>query len=492
MIYGKHRRFEVIPGLIVWATLITALVLSFVAPVIAIAFIIIFDLYWMYRVLYFIIYVLRAWRKFAKVRKTDWLPKLKREVADWDSYYHVVFLPMVKEPLRIVDATIRNLANSRFPNDRMIVVLAGEARTHEHFASVSRLIKKKYGSTFADLIMTEHPANLADEIPGKGSNLHFAGPVVEAKLRERRIPLERVITSSLDVDTIVHPDYFAYLTHMYATVPNPTRASYQPVVVYNNNIWESPWWVRISAFGTTFWLFGELARPERMWTFSSHSMPFKMLADVGYWEKDIVSEDSRIFLQGVRRYKGDYRVEPLYLPVSMDAVTGKNVWSSIKALYKQQRRWAWGVEHFPYLMVNVIPDRSIPLGVRLRLIWNHIEGMFTWATAPVLIFILGWLPMQIAKNHPNVLVHNAPFTLKWLMMVAALGIVFSGIVSLSLLPRRPKRVSKWNWLVMIGQWLLLPITFIIFGAFPSIDAQTRMMLGRYLGFNVTKKIRDAV
>ena len=231
MIYGKHRRFEVIPGLIVWATLITALVLSFVAPVIAIAFIIIFDLYWMYRVLYFIIYVLRAWRKFAKVRKTDWLPKLKREVADWDSYYHVVFLPMVKEPLRIVDATIRNLANSRFPNDRMIVVLAGEARTHEHFASVSRLIKKKYGSTFADLIITEHPANLADEIPGKGSNLHFAGPVVEAKLRERRIPLERVITSSLDVDTIVHPDYFAYLTHMYATVPNPTRASYQPVVV---------------------------------------------------------------------------------------------------------------------------------------------------------------------------------------------------------------------------------------------------------------------
>ena len=59
----------------------------------------------------------------------------------------------------------------------------------------------------------------AESVSGKGSNLHFAGPVVEAKLRERRIPLERVITSSLDVDTIVHPDYFAYLTHMYATVP---------------------------------------------------------------------------------------------------------------------------------------------------------------------------------------------------------------------------------------------------------------------------------
>ncbi len=489
MVYGKHRFFEVIPGILVWATLIVAIVLSFVSPVTAIGFIIVFDLYWMYRVLYFIVYVIQAWKGHRYAEKQDWMMRLRGEVPHWRDLYHVVFLPMVKEPISIVDATLRRIDSCSYPNDRIIIVVAGEGRVHDHFQKIKRLVNKKYKGTFADLIFTEHPDDLPDEIAGKGSNLNYCGPLVAKRLTEMNIPFENAIASSFDIDTVVHNHYFAYLSHRYGTVEDPTRASYQPVVVYNNNIWESPAWVRISAFGTTFWLFGELARPERMWTFSSHSMPFKMLHDVGYWQKDIVSEDSRIFLQAVERYSGNYRVEPMYLPVSMDAVTGAGPAKSMKALYKQQRRWAWGVEHFPYLMSEVMPNKKIPLRKRLQLLWNHMEGMFTWATAPILIFVLGWLPLEIAKHHPDVIVHNAPFTLKWLMTGAALGIIVSGMVSISLLPPRPKHVRKYYWITMIAQWVLLPITFVIFGSFPSIDAQTRMMLGKYLGFNVTKKSR---
>jgi len=88
-------------------------------------------------------------------------------------------------------------------------------------------------------------------------------------------------------------------------------------------------------------------------------MPFKALVDVGFWQRDVVSEDSRIFLQCFLKYDGDYRVVPLYVPVSMDAVMAPTWIGSLVNLYKQQRRWAWGVEHFPYLVLNFLANRKI-------------------------------------------------------------------------------------------------------------------------------------
>ena len=212
-----------------------------------------------------------------------------------------------------------------------------------------------------------------------------------------------------------------------------------------------------------------------------------MLKDVGYHEPDLVSEDSRIFMQGVIHYDGDYRVEPMLLPVYMDAVDGDTWWDSMKALYKQQRRWAWGVEHVPYMWEKFRERPNMPLMKKLRFFFNHMEGMYTWSTAPLLIFVLGYVPFWTLSEVPSALIANAPFTLEWMMRIATIGVFLSAWLSLWLLPKRPSKKGLGNWAVMILQWALLPVTFIVFGAFPAIDAQTRMMFGKYLGFNVTKK-----
>jgi len=489
--YGQLRFWEMFPGLLVWGTFVFALLFSFIQPIWVIIFIIVFDLLWLYRVIYFNIFVILAWAKYHRAIRINWQDKLK-DFPKSDEIVHLIFLPTYKESYDIIATTLESLQQNSFPNNRMIIALGGEQGDQEQFDTITKHVQEKYGTVFKKIIFTLHPKGLPDEIPGKGSNLNWMGHRVEEVFQKEFPELrdDQVIASAFDVDTIAHAQYFSYLTYLYCTVPNPTRCSYQPVALFSNNIWTASAPVRVGAFGTTFWLFGELARAERLWTFSSHSMPWKMLRDVRFWQKDIVSEDSRIFMQAFLHYHGDYRVTPMFLPVSMDAVTGATYRESLIALYRQMRRWAWGVEHLPFLIDGFKRDKTIPRMKKFQYIFNHIEGMFTWATAPIIMFMLGWLPLWVAKGNTNAITQAAPFTLEQIMQLAMIGMFISASMSLTLLPRRPEHVRPHAWLVMLLQWGLLPITFIVFGSFPAIDAQTRLMLGKYLGFEVTKKQRE--
>jgi len=489
--YTEKRILEIIPGGLIWATFILGVLFSFIQPLWVIYFIILFDLFWVLRLLYFIFFLLISYRKYRKSTKTDWYTKL-RELPGWEKHYHLIFLPTYGEPMEVLENTFTELTKINYPLDKLIVVLGGEAKKREDFLPKAEEIKSRYANKFHKLMITVHEL-AEDEIQGKGSNLNYMGREIKQWIDQEGILYEDIIVSSFDVDTVTHKNYFANLTYLYMTVPEPTKASYQPVALFGNNIWSANPIVRISAFGTTFWLLSELARPERLWTFASHSMSFKMLTDVGFWQKDIVTEDTRIFLQGLTHYNGNYRVVPIHLPVSMDAVTGENFWEAAKNLYKQQRRWAWGVEHLPYLVMKFRRDKIMPLRTKIKFVFNHIEGMYTWAVAPVLIFALGYLPLIAGQGVAEVhaLFQNAPYTLEMLMRIAMIGVFISAILSMTLLPRRPQTSPKHKYLIMILQWVLLPITFVVFGALPAIDAQTRLMLGGgwRLGFNVTAKKR---
>ncbi len=489
----KLRALEILPGALVWTTLIVSVVLSFAQPLWMVYFVIVFDLYWLFRVTYSIPFLLASWWRFRRDTRVDWQ---SRAVATpkYDQVWHLIFLPTVKEDVAVVRQTLNTLRACAYPAKRMMIVLAGEERAADHFRPLAAELKKEFADVFHAFWVTEHPANLPDEIKGKGSNLNWSGHQVQPLIDQMGLSYDDVIVSSFDVDTIVHPEYFSRLTHLYLTIPNPTRSSFQPVALYNNNLWESPAAVRVAMFGTTFWLMTELSRPEGAMTFSSHSMSLRMLVDVGFWQKDIVSEDSRIFLQGLIHYHGHYRVTPMYLPVSMDTVMTGKYWHALGALYKQLRRWAWGVENFPFMVQAFWRDKEMPLSVKLSFLWKQIEGMYTWATAPMLIFVLGRLPFWVAPERfrAYAVFQNTPFTLEWLMRFAMVGVFVSATLALTLLPPRPAHVPRRDvFSVALLQWLLLPLTFIVFGAFPAIDAQTRMMLGLPLGFNVSPK-RKAV
>jgi len=491
---SSKRFLEILPATLVWATLIAAVTLSVYQPIWIVYAVIVFDVYWLLRVMYYLPFLLIAWSRYRGALKVDWQAKAKA-CDGYDCIRHLVFLPTHKESLQIVRQAFEHVLSATTPADRIIVCLAGEGRDGKHFQDVAAAIKKEYGKKFLHLEITTHPDGLPNEIKGKGSNLNWAGQQMVPVIEKLGIAPEDLIVSSFDVDTQAHRQYFSCVTYTYLNTPNPTRSSYQPVALYNNNLWEAAAPVRVAMFGTTFWLMTELARPEEMMTFSSHSMSWRMLLDVGFWQKDIVSEDSRIFLQGLIHYHGDYRVQPIYLPVSMDSVNADRYHRSLGDLYKQLRRWAWGVENFPYMAQAFARDKKMPLRVKVAYLFKQMEGMYTWATAPLLITLLGQLPFWLANEtfRGYAVFQNTPFTLQWIMRLALIGVFVSAGLALTLLPPRPAHVGRGKaFAVGVLQWLLLPVTFVLFGAIPAMDAQTRLLLGGKfrLGFNVTAKRRS--
>jgi hypothetical protein len=232
-------------------------------------------------------------------------------------------------------------------------------------------------------------------------------------------------------------------------------------------------------------------RQKRLATFSSHSVPFSTLYNVGYWQSNMVSEDSRIFWNCYMKYNGDYIVTPMSYPVSMDANLAPTFWQTMKNIYKQQRRWAYGVENFAYIMFNFSKNKSIHWWEKLKIFYIHVDGYWSLATNPILIFLLGWMPIILGGREFNMtmLSFNLPYITRDIMMITMSNLVLSSMITVSLMPSIPESGKKPKKFYHMIQWLLVPLTITIFGAIPALDAQTRLMLGRYMGFWVTPKHR---
>lgn len=495
-----YRFLEILPGALSWLTIAMMFVASALIPVYAAIFIILFVTYWLIRTLYMSFHLQSTFREMRRRMRMNWVSHLENEsardkrVAEWKEIYHIVILPMYKEPYDVVKESFDSLARARYPKDKMLVVLAAEERAGETARDVAEKIKAEYEGKFFKFLVTSHPQDLEGEIPGKGANETWALKEAKRELIDPLgIPYEQILVSVFDVDTQVFHEYFGVLTHAFLTSEEPQRSSYQPIPLYTNNIFQAPAIARVISLSSTFWQMMQQARPEQLVTFSSHAMPFKALTEIGYWQTDIVSEDSRIFWQFYLHYGGDWRVVPLFYPVSMDANVAPTFWKTLVNLYKQQRRWAWGVENFPYVVSGFLKDARIRLGRKLAWTFVLLEGLHSWATNALLIFFMGWLPLYLGGPDFNVTVlsRNLPQLTSTILTFAMIGIVTSAIISIALLPPKPTWFRGWHYLLFIIQWLLMPVTLIVFGAFPALEAQTRIIIGgRFrLGFWVTPKHR---
>ena len=491
---GKDRVFyrflEILPGFASWSTLIGVILLSIYAPFIAAYFVIGFAIYWVLKTAFLSYHLRYNWKRLRHHMKLDWAQMIER--FEYGHMYQMVILPYFEESETIIDATLSSLEQTNYDKKSVIVVLAAEEKAGESAHKIAKRMQEKWGSTFGTFLVTIHPQNVAGEMAGKGSNATYAAEQARIKILDPHgIRYNHVLVSIFDIDTVLYKDYFNCLIWHFMTARRPLKTSFQPVPIFNNNIWEASAVSRVVAMSSTFWEMVQQERPERMATFSSHSVTFSALYEVGYWQSNMVSEDSRIFWNLLLANDGEYDVVPLSYPVSMDANAAPTLWKTIKNIYRQHRRWTYGVENFVYIIYHFTKNKNIPLKRRIIIGLQQAEGYWSLVTNPIMLFILGWAPIFLGTQefHQTVLSYNLPIMVRDLLIFAMFGLVVSSVISLTMLPPRPKEKNRLLYVVLALQWILVPVTMIIFSAIPGLDAQTRLMFGKYMGFWVTPKSR---
>lgn len=491
---GRERRFyrflEIVPGVASWATLIGVMALSIYAPFIAAYFIIAFAVYWVLKTAFLSYHLRHNWKRLRHHLKVDWAKMVER--FEFGHIYHVVILPFYKEPESVINATIASFSKANYDLKNVILVLGVEERAGKEALERAEHMKAKWADTFGYFQISVHPGDIEGEVAGKGSNATWAAEQVRTEVLDSHgIRYNHTLVSIFDIDTVIYPEYFNCLIWHFMTAKRPLKSSFQPVPIFNNNMWEAPALARVVAMSSTFWEMIQQERPERMATFSSHAVSFQALYEVGYWQTNMVSEDSRIYWNLFLANDGEYDVVPLSYPVSMDANAAPSFWTTMWNIYRQHRRWTYGVENFVYIVYHFTKNKNISLKKRISIALQQAEGYWSLVTNPIMLFILGWAPIFFGGRvfHETVLSYNLPIVVRNLLILAMFGLVVSSIISLTLVPRRPQNKSWFRYIVMAAQWILVPVTMIFFSALPGLDAQTRLMLGKYMGFWVTPKHR---
>lgn len=488
--YRIKRLFQIIPGLISWSILLCFFVFSVFNPLLAAVILIVYLIYWFLRLLYMNALLFMARHRINSKKNTDWLLLCQSAKAglDFNEITHIVLFPIYKEPDALVENSLKCLTQVNYPLDKIIVVMAGEQRDENSHEKLSR-IKEKFSSYFKDIIITIHPENIEGEIPSKGANATYAAKKVKEYLDKENYDPGKIIISCFDADTCADKSYFSCLTYHFITESERYQTSYQPYPIYSNNIYTAPAFARLIEIGSTFGELIESMRHEKFVTFSSHSMSFKTLVEADYWPVDLISDDSLIFWKCFLKFNGHYETHLLEVPLYMDIAVGRDFIDTVTVQYKQKRRWAYGIENFVFLGLGFMKNRNIPPYVKFKKLFQILDQHINWATWAVIIsfispFILFWGNILMENS---LVLFNLSYINNLVFRVLSLILLIVIVVSREFLPPKPRQISRFIYVSFFFQWLLIPFVSALLGSFPALDAQTRLMLGKYLTFNRTPK-----
>jgi hypothetical protein len=542
-----QRLLEIIPGVVTWVLIASPFVLSFRWPEVVAWFVLSFDFYWLYKAVILTASVAVTFTRIRRVMAIDWRTRAfaladldgrqaeirrlvpliasriaeleragerlaaaggRRELArladeereierllarrgqpigDPQRLWHVALIPTYTEPFDKLYETVRALADTDYPAElRMVAIITRETDIAGR-ENVARL-RQLFGDRFLHFFHILDPLE-PGIVVGKSSAMAYGGRWLYREIQRLGFNPRSVVVTDLDADYRVHPQYFGYLTYMFLTDQDRYRRLYQPVPMFHNNLWATPMPVRLVAAGATHVQMWRSLTPEKLISFSSYAVCLETIHEVDYWATDAIPEDSRFYWKSFFRYSGEFRAVPLFIPMYGDAVRARSYPRTLVEQYTQIRRWAWGVTDIPYFIKESFRHAEIPRGTRIRRLVDLWLDHINWAIAPFVILFGSNVPLLLNPAFAQTtLGQNLPLYATWLLTGALCCLLILVFVEEQLAPPRP---VSWGRLRRIGsyaQWALLPIVGLFFSNLPALDAQTRLMTGRYLEYRVTEKV----
>lgn len=519
---GHYRFFEILPGFLSWSLLLAPFVLSHfnitvngIAINLAVMFILFYLLIFFVRGIAYSTRAIGGYRAMREQLKLDWnglaadidageVTKSDIERPKWhlknlrllgnreqqfrpSELIHAVIVATVNESREVLEPTIQAVLANDFDPKRLILVIAYEGRAGEPAEERVQALIKKYGSKFRHAMAVKHPANIPGEVVGKGGNITYAARELQKYLEKEKLDPRTTIVTTLDADNRPDTRYFAALSYLYCVVPKPLRASYQPLPMFTNNIWDAPTLMRVIATGNNLFYIVGTQRLHMIRNFSAHAQPMSALIDMDFWSRRTIVEDGHHFWRSYFRYDGDYRVYPLSVPIYQDAVLADGYLRTMKAQFIQLRRWTYGASDVAYIADKGFwhKNKASKPDVLAKLL-RSLEGHVGWATNTILVLGAGFIPIFIQPQ--NIGTNELPLIIKNIQNIGLLALVVLIYICLMTLPPRPARYRRHRSVLMLLQWGLVPFTGIGFGSLAALNSQTRLMFKWYLSkFDITEK-----
>lgn len=523
----KYRFFEMLPALMSYGAIILLIVLSLINPLYAAVYLLLVIVTTLVKALGIAIHTIGGYKRLEKAQEVNWSERLQALEAPSDSFarlrdvssdefgyqqhlenlrlaaaaepgdfprpselYNVVIVAAYNESLEVIEPTIQSVVDTTFPNKQIMLAFAYEERGGKEIAETAKLLKKKFGDTFHSFHTVMHPADMPNEVVGKGGNITYAGKYMRDYLDKKKIEYRDVIVTTLDSDNRPHPTYFDYVTYEYIVHEDRKHLSYQPVSLFLNNIWDAPAPMRVIATGNSFWNIISSMRPHTLRNFASHSQPMDALVEMDFWSTRSIVEDGHQYWRSYFHFGGNYAVTPIYVPIYQDAVMADTYRKTLVAQFKQLRRWAYGASDVPYVATRVFTRaRNVNFFSGFARFVRLLDSHVTLASVALLIAFGGWVPLLLnSEASRSISAHQLPEVISVMQRVAMVGLFITVFLSLKMLPPRPERYKRKRTVFMVLQWVLMPITGILYNSASSFTSQTRLLFGRYLDkFDVTEK-----